>query len=489
MRQKSVLSRLAVAAVILAVSCVVSAAEDAKVDGTVVDRGSADEKATPADSPATAAATSAGEGDDDDDMFAAMADHDMHDEDEEELNDEDIAKIQREATEWAGNFKPLASVNTKIPVPELAAFPSPKEFFLTLVRESSAAVIRGGANSMPATTKWTDEYLSAAAGAATVEAYADPHKKENRTLTVLSDVLNITLASFIAQYKADGYDPVYQSDVLSSLKPDVELPASLQCGSLDASFARAILHLNNGGARSMLHLEHSEEIQCVLDGKKTFLLLNPATSEEYIGVDSEDAATGEYVNVDVDAVDALLHPGMSKVAFHTATLKKGDCIYIPSQWLHAESTPAGARAAAVSLWWASAQDVEEKIVAGDCAPTLLTPPDASESELVPPLGSAGWGLHRVVLQDEIYVLTPAEREELRVKYASEIEARLKDDAEAAEAYAAELEAEVDAEVEADTELDLGEGGDDAHDDALDEGAAAAAAADGEPKKDGFKDEL
>lgn len=524
MRAKSILSLVALLVVLLAsasvsVSADASAAAAAVADGTVTDKGSPDEK-----KPATDAADAAGaDADEDDDadpeadvetegdgypegegdaLLDALAEQGgLEGEDEYLMDAAEIEAIQNEARAWAGHMKPLASANLKIPVPELAAFPAPADFFAKYVRESAAVIIRGGAASMPAFTKWTDAYLAAAHGADTIESYVEAFKKENRTLALLTEPINSTLSQFVASYTiptATGElpEPIYVSDLLPSLKADVVLPTSLQCAPLAPAFSRAVLHLNSGGARSVLHHEHSEAMHCVLDGSQTFSLLNPATTDEFVTVDTEDPVTGEFVNTNVDAVDATLHPGMMKVVFHEAVLSKGDCIYIPALWLQAHKSKVGARYLGLGLWWSHNAEMEHDVLAGKCevaedltkskqdkeaaAAVAATAAGGSASasssvkELLAvqesTLGEGGvWSLDKALLVDEVYVLTPQQRAELSVKY----------DENTVVTDGTDADADADAEGE----------DDDDDEDAATAAAATDAAEDAAPATKGLKDEL
>ncbi len=581
MRSKTFLSLLTLALAAVSATMIGVAAEASPaVDGTVVDRGSPDEAAAAAAAAATAPAAGAGavptasdliddeDGYDDEDddeaniegmstkaILAVLAEEGLIEPEEIAAAEaatqtpEELEELRKQGAAWEGHMKPLASVNTLIPVDKVEATITPAEFFSKYVRESTPVVIRGGALSFPATSLWTDEYLSAAKGATDVDAYVEPGLKEDRVAFASRAPISSTLAKYITDYTAPGFDAAYASDVIPSLKKDLSVPVPLQCPALSYSFVRAVLRLDNGNVRSALHLEQSDEVLCVLDGTRRVVLLNPLTSDEYVSADAVDAAQGEFVAIDVDAVDAAEHPGLSKVAFHEAKLSKGDCLFIPALWLHAFTTPAGARASAVSFWWAHSPDVEDSIVAGDCslpidhaavvaaataeavaaAATANAAADAVESLDKPAVtvpapaenagaaaaaaagaevewgSSKGWGLDLVELSDEAYIYTPAERsvESLRARIATEdaLNEGLKrmnaqDDAaeEAAEA-AAEAAADAELEGEGDGEGE-GEGEDEEEGDLgmaemflAEENAAAEAAVAQDEAKAGLKDEL
>jgi len=319
----------------------------------------------------------------------AAEDDDLIDEELEEDIDFNIAPPQlteaeiKELTSWEGHMKPLGSVNEKIAVKEVSEFPTPKEFYLQNVIKSEPLIIRGGASKQTAFSKWTDDYLKASDKADKLRVYVENGRKEDRSKSSI-ELPNLPFfADYLNSYASA--DQFMISDVVPALKPDYELPSALQCPLLKKSFMRALMHLNGGNTKSVLHHEHYEDIHCVLAGNKNYLLANPASNHEHIFIDADDAEAGEYVAVDVDAVDAVKYPGIRKVIFYNADLKAGDCIYIPSTWMYADKTSDG-RQLAMSVWWARDDDVDEKIAAGGC------------------IAEGDWTVDKLSLNDEVATL-------------------------------------------------------------------------------------
>lgn len=281
------------------------------------------------------------------------------------LSEEEIKQLQA----WAGHLKPLGSGNTKTPVSEISAVPSVNDFFETYVVKSVPVILRGAAVGQPASDKWTDEYLAGVAGANKTRVVAETGKKEDRNRT--EDSTYPTFAEFIANYST--HDMYLIHDVLNSLKPDYLIPTVLDCPAITPTLTRSLMHMSSGGTKSVLHHEHYDDIHCVLDGSKTFLLVDPAKNKDHLFIDSDDPETGEYISVDVDSVDAVKYPGMPKVEFLEATVNKGDCIYLPAVWLQADRT-SSARHLGVSIWWQRDGDSDAKVK--DCpaaAPAARTP--------------------------------------------------------------------------------------------------------------------
>jgi hypothetical protein len=70
---------------------------------------------------------------------------------------------------------------------------------------------------------------------------------------------------------------------------------------------------------------------CVLDGTKNAVLVNSDKypEETQVLIDHPD---GAYSSADVDSVDYEKFSGIEKFEYYTATLNKGDCLYIPLKW-------------------------------------------------------------------------------------------------------------------------------------------------------------
>jgi hypothetical protein len=301
------------------------------------------------------------------------------------LTEEEIKELKA----WEGHMKPLGHANEKIKVQEINAFPTPKDFYTQYVLKSEPVVIRGGAVDQQAKSKWSDAYLQSSAKADQLRVYVEDGRKENRTNSGVELPDLPFLADYVTSYATA--DKFMITDVLPALKADLALPQSLQCSLLKPLFMRALVYLNGGDTKSVLHHEHYEDLHCVLEGKKTYTLANPATNQEHIYIDADDAEAGEYVAVDVDAVDAVKYPGIRKVVFYTAEVNAGDCIYLPSTWMQADQTASG-RNLATSLWWAREDDVDDKVAAGECK------------------AEGAWSLDQLAFHDEVATLMVTDEE-------------------------------------------------------------------------------
>jgi lysine-specific demethylase 8 len=208
-------------------------------------------------------------------------------------------------------------------------------------------VFRGAASVWPAATSWSDEYLRLTAGSEMVQV--EERKKEDR----LGNDQKWPLRRFLEAYRDPSSSlSLFAVDYLPRpLRKDCALPESY--GPLMAPPSKPLkpspfLWMSSGGTTSVFHLDSDENINCLVDGRKRFLLV----SDEYV----EDAyysdaypGYGWRSPFDVDAVDLLHYPRVAHMAWREATLEAGDCMFIPAGYMHAVRSYE--RNVAVSVWF------------------------------------------------------------------------------------------------------------------------------------------
>ena len=87
---------------------------------------------------------------------------------------------------------------------------------------------------------------------------------------------------------------------------------------------------SSGGTRSVLHTDSSQNMHCLVSGKKRFIMIPPKYTK-VIGPEWEGQG---YYNLDVDVVNMTAYPNMVDVPWYKAVLNPGDCLYIPYHWIH-----------------------------------------------------------------------------------------------------------------------------------------------------------
>ena len=80
----------------------------------------------------------------------------------------------------------------------------------------------------------------------------------------------------------------------------------------------------------MLHTDTYENLNCVVSGRKEFVLFDA----HFSAVIGPEHAAQSYYDLDVDRVDMTAYPGLTDLPWHLATVEAGDCLYVPFKWIH-----------------------------------------------------------------------------------------------------------------------------------------------------------
>jgi lysine-specific demethylase 8 len=221
------------------------------------------------------------------------------------------------------------------------ALPDPIDFYSLYVKPQRPVVIRQAVAATPALQKWTDELLEEEYG--DLEIGAETLKKEDRN----NPGEAMLFQEFLQRYKTE--DIYLVNDLPEPMHKDWMIPRFLLCGGYMENIQEAYTWLSSGGTSSVLHVDQAENLHCVVDGYKTFIIIDPQYLDQ-IGLD--DKQRGHY-NIDVDRVDLEKYPGLVGVPWYEAVVYKGDCLYLPYLWLHQVRSYVhnGQRNMGVNLWW------------------------------------------------------------------------------------------------------------------------------------------
>ncbi|XP_053405427.1 bifunctional peptidase and arginyl-hydroxylase JMJD5-like [Mercenaria mercenaria] len=243
-----------------------------------------------------------------------------------------------------GQFKKLGSHKPPSKGATILAgkFPPPTVFYSHFIEKGQPLLMKGVLNETGYTAfvKWTDKYLGTKYGSEIVEI--ERGKKEDRD----GKAIELTLSKYLEIYKSSDLYMVHT--VPDSMKDEVLVPYSLQCGGFQDNLQDAVLWFSGGSTKSVLHYDTVDNINCLLDGEKKLVLIDKRYKnmvEEHGWVED-----GAYSQVDVDAVDPGKFPGVYNAAWFQINMQKGDCVYIPYKWYHHVYSPPG-RNLAVNLWF------------------------------------------------------------------------------------------------------------------------------------------
>lgn len=233
------------------------------------------------------------------------------------------------------------------PVIEYSSVLKPQEFWDKHVKQNQPLVFRQAIADSPAIKKWTDSYLK--------EKYGDLDvltelKEENRTHGVTGRML---LGDFIDTYTKKN---LYVVTVLPDpMRQDLPILACIMCGSFKDFLHELNLWISSGGTRSVIHFDADHNIHCLVAGRKDFMMIDPIFSK-HMNVTRPPQFGSGFSMVNPDVVDLNQFPDIPKVEWRYSTLEPGDCIYIPSGYIHQVRSYKGNRTISATMLFTASLD-------------------------------------------------------------------------------------------------------------------------------------
>ena len=171
-------------------------------------------------------------------------------------------------------------------------------------------LLRGAARLLPAYRQWrTDAALEARHGRQILQT-VEQEKAAKRS----TPALTMTVAEFLAGYNTSQYYAI--ATLPPAMRPDADHAAAglLPVGGLSVG---AMIWFSSGGSSSVLHKDVLDNVNCVLAGTKRVSIVPPRLNEA----------------VEAERWDDL--------RWDVATVREGDCLFIPGNWYHQVATAAG----------------------------------------------------------------------------------------------------------------------------------------------------
>ncbi|KAK3579916.1 hypothetical protein CHS0354_012457 [Potamilus streckersoni] len=258
-------------------------------------------------------------------------------------------------------------------------FPDPFVFYSFFVKPGEPLLMKNvlKAENFPAYAKWNDEYMREKYGEEEVQV--EHGKKENRS----EKYYEFTLNRFLSIYNKSNLYMVH--DIPKQMAGDVYLPSSLQCGGFEKNLDFSVMWFSSGETKSVLHYDGADNINCLLDGRKEFVLIDKKHKDlvERDGFEKD----GTFSTVDVEKVDLDKFPGLKEAPWYEVNMTKGDCLFIPFKWYHHVHSLPGRNLAVnhwfFHLWWFNNSDCERAYSEGPLESRPLNQfTKASELELV-----------------------------------------------------------------------------------------------------------
>jgi len=233
----------------------------------------------------------------------------------------------------SGHGKPLGQHNDlKTPaVEEDYTKITSQYFYEKYIRTRTPVIMRGLAKSFPAFDLWSDEYITEHFGDLEVRLEA---KTEKETFTPIGEagVGRASFSEFFRRYKTDNMYCV--SEVPEPMYKDLILPGIMNCGTLKDSLVEMNMWINSGGAKSIIHKDAHNQLNCLLAGSKDWIFINNTYNDWIYQAEEIDGDQGGFSLVNPDSVNYKTFPLFAQIPWEYATVHAGDCLYLPPRYYH-----------------------------------------------------------------------------------------------------------------------------------------------------------
>nr|XP_006815947.1 PREDICTED: uncharacterized protein LOC100371409 [Saccoglossus kowalevskii] len=117
-------------------------------------------------------------------------------------------------------------------------------------------------------------------------------------------------------------------------EPGSAVPDCLLCGTFKKFVQECNLWISSGGTSSVLHYDADHNIHCLFDGRKDIILIHPKYQDYLDMVKKASYSGSSYSTMDMDMINMYKNPNIAKVPWTWATIRPGDCVYLPAGYLH-----------------------------------------------------------------------------------------------------------------------------------------------------------
>jgi lysine-specific demethylase 8 len=228
----------------------------------------------------------------------------------------------------------------------------PERFYHLFVQGNRSVVIRGIVPPLDAL--WTDSYLSKRYGHLNITLA----KRKQRLVDTL---VMMSFKTFLEQYRQDD---LYMNTIIpDEMKHETPLPSIINCGTFRDRLLEPILWISAGDTASLLHAHSQNTLHCVLDGRKDFIIYDVSNQYPH-DLDLIRQSNGDlFSRIDVDLVNTYKYKRLHNLPWYWATLREGDCLFIPAYIFH--QVRAHSRTIALSIDMAP-PDTREDFIGNGC---------------------------------------------------------------------------------------------------------------------------
>lgn len=276
-------------------------------------------------------------------------------------------------------------------------FKWPLEFYREYVSKSKPLLVKNACRHFDAINKWNLDYFLRNFSNKTIRVDVTPNGYADAATTLKNDFTPNDRIFLMAEEKQmlmkdfvdslvrpkENYVCYIQSqnsnltDPLSEFAIDVDAEIKWASEAFNKKPDAINFWMGDSRAVTSLHKDPYENLYCVVDGYKDFLLISPTDLPfvpykqfdcgSYVNVtpngfdltaqyDGEKCRQVSWIDVDPLKPDLRKYPKFAKAHIYNVRVNKGDCLYIPALWFHHVRQSHGA--IAVNYWYDMEFDVK-----------------------------------------------------------------------------------------------------------------------------------
>ncbi|XP_078483446.1 bifunctional peptidase and arginyl-hydroxylase JMJD5-like [Ciona intestinalis] len=260
-----------------------------------------------------------------------------------------------------GHMQHIGSHMPPMPIEERDDFPNPIEFYDKYIAPAKPVVFKGVAKKFPNFNNLrNDSYLRELYGDATFSI--EPLKEE----VIIKQPIPMKMSEFLSVYEKED---VYIMELIDEIPfaDEVFVPKPLLCESFFKLLNMVAMWFSSGGSNSLLHNDSVENLNCLYDGRKDLLLIDPKYEDSLSLLHVLPNEISNISSLDVEKVDMYKYGNLSTIPWYGATIEAGDCFYMPIRWFHQLKGLKG-RNFAINFWF---DPVNHQTFHKDCINTFF----------------------------------------------------------------------------------------------------------------------
>eukprot|EP00746_Dinoflagellata_sp_MGD_P006614 gnl/MRDRNA2_/MRDRNA2_112985_c0_seq1.p1 gnl/MRDRNA2_/MRDRNA2_112985_c0~~gnl/MRDRNA2_/MRDRNA2_112985_c0_seq1.p1 ORF type:complete len:601 (-),score=96.05 gnl/MRDRNA2_/MRDRNA2_112985_c0_seq1:224-1969(-) len=307
--------------------------------------------------------------------------------------------VEAELSPPKGHLQPLGSHRESDPIDIIDEPIEPKTFWEKYVNGHRACLFRGVDVDSEGYKKWDEKYVLDKFG--WVDLKLEPKIESRGDHEAYGDLENdeiqhhrTSVAKFITGKRNYKESNMYAVTIVpQAMAWEVTVPPSMMCGGRGKTFDprakkmrphsfphakgrdwmthiyEANLWIGHGRTRSQFHYDKENNMNCLYRGEKEWILIDTRAHYHSVSWIRGGRFSGEddllnkgtdWVAIDPDKVDLMVHHKMADIPYQRVIQRAGDCIFLPYSMLHWVNKIDLGMQIAVSYMWLPQEMFDEK---------------------------------------------------------------------------------------------------------------------------------